>query len=71
MSPGLGVRAPTILWVDDERYALTSLKSLVEAKGFRVLCAYDLAEALTMLAAHQHEIGPDPLERTRGLGRSR
>jgi CheY-like chemotaxis protein len=45
----------TIIWVDDERFALTNYKTLLEAKGYNVLCAYSLNEGKKYVKEN-HEI---------------
>ncbi len=46
---------PTILWIDDERFALTNYKALLERKGFRVRCAYSFSEGKALLERHGSE----------------
>jgi len=46
----------TILVVDDEADVSCFLKSMLQSHGYRVLCAADYEEALTVFKEHQNEI---------------
>lgn len=46
---------PLILWIDDERFALTNYKALLERERFRVQCAYSFADGLDLLRTHGTE----------------
>jgi CheY-like chemotaxis protein len=45
----------TILWIDDERFALTNYKILLERKGFRVFCAYSFSEGKHLMEQYASE----------------
>ena len=47
----------TILVVEDEELLLDSLKSLIEAEGFRVLTARDGIEAIETFEKHREDVG--------------
>ena len=51
------VTSETILVVEDEELLLDSLKSLIEAEGFRVLTARDGIEAIETFEKHREDVG--------------
>lgn len=48
-------RKRTVLWVDDERFALTNYKTLLEQRGFEVHCAYSFSTGKKLIKQHGAE----------------